>query len=121
MNIAIVGLGRMGANLARRLARSGHHVVGVNRTVQVARDLAEQEENIVAADDLQQAVAQLSPPRIVWIMVPSGDATEDVLHACLSLMDRGDVLIDGGNSNYHDTLRRSEKISEAGLTSLTLG
>jgi 6-phosphogluconate dehydrogenase len=121
VKLAIVGLGRMGANLARRLARAGHEVLAVNRTVQVAYDLAEEEAGIAAVVDVRKAVAQLSPPRVVWVMVPAGDSTDQVLADVARHLSHGDVLIDGGNSNYRDTLRRGKHFEALGIHFLDVG
>ena len=121
MRLSIVGLGKMGSSMARRLARAGHEVVAVNRTVQVAHDLSREEENVVAAESLRQAVEQLPSPRIVWVMVPAGDPTEQMLDEAAELLSDGDILIDGGNSNYRDTLRRREAFAGSGFQFIDVG
>ena len=121
MRIAIVGLGKMGANMARRLARHGHQVVAFNRTVRVARDLAAEEAGIRAADSLAEAVEVLPEPRIVWTMVPAGEPTEQILTEASRLLDAGDILIDGGNANYHDTVRRAKVLADADIRFLDAG
>ena len=121
MRICIAGLGKMGSNMARRLARAGHDVIAVNRTVQVAHDLSHEEENVVAAENLRQAVDKLAPPRVVWVMVPAGDPTEQMLDEAAALLSAGDVLIDGGNSNYRDTLRRNEAFTGSEIQFLDVG
>jgi len=121
MELGIVGLGKMGANMARRLSRDGQRVVGYNRTVEVAYDLANEEENVVPVDSLEELTEQLEPPRVVWSMVPAGNPTEQVIDSLLALLEPGDVIIDGGNSNYKDTLRRAEKINQHDLHFVDVG
>ena len=121
MRICIVGLGKMGSGMARRLARAEHEVISVNRTVQVAQNLAREEENVVAAGNLRQAVDWLPTPRVVWVMVPAGEPTEQMLNDAAELLSEGDVLIDGGNSNYRDTLRRGEVFAESGIRFMDVG
>lgn len=113
MDIGMVGLGRMGANMAERLVRSGHRVHGFD-PVAAARDAAA-ERGIVAASSLQELVAQLPAPRVVWLMVPAGSIVDDTIAALLPLLSAGDIVIDGGNSFYRDTLRRAESLKAKGL------
>lgn len=121
MELGIIGLGRMGANIARRLSRAGHHVVAFNRTVEKAIELAKEEKNATAAKSIQELVKQLKPPRAVWVMVPSGAPTEEMIDDLLAIMQKGDVIIDGGNSYYKDTLRRATKITSKGLEFVDVG
>ncbi len=121
MELGIVGLGRMGANIARRLSRAGHYVVAFNRTVEKAIELAKEEKNITAVKSIQELVKQLKPPRAVWVMVPSGAPTEEMIDDLLAIMQKGDVIIDGGNSYYKDTMRRAQKVSAAGLNFVDVG
>ena len=113
MELGIVGLGRMGANMARRLLRGGHRVVGFDPQAAardaVARDGAE------TAESLQAMVAALSSPRAVWIMVPAGRITDETIDMLASLLARGDTLVDGGNSNYKDTQRRGAMLAQKGI------
>jgi len=121
MEIGIVGLGKMGANMARRLSRDGHRVVGYNRTVEVAYDLAEEEESFVPAESLEELVEELEPPRAAWSMVPAGGPTDQVVSSLLGVLDPEDIIIDGGNSNYKDSLRHAEVANEAGLHFVDVG
>lgn len=114
MKIALVGLGKMGANMARRLRRGGIEVVGFNRS----RDIIDQlvtEEGMLPADSLEDAVRQLPSPRIVWLMLPSGAPTETTIQELIPVLERGDIIVEGGNSNYHDTQRRGEILAKHGI------
>jgi 6-phosphogluconate dehydrogenase len=121
MELGIIGLGRMGMNIARRLARANHQVVAYNRSPEKAYALAEEESNVVAVASLEEIAKQLAPPRPVWVMVPAGDATEQMINTLLDLLTSDDIIIDGGNSNYHDTMRRADKVSERGLHFVDVG
>jgi 6-phosphogluconate dehydrogenase len=121
MEIGIVGLGKMGANMARRLSRGGHRVVGYNRTAEVSYDVADEEANVVPVESLTQLGATLAPPRVAWSMVPAGGPTEQVVTSLLEVLEPGDIMIDGGNSNYKDTLRRAEMVNEMGLHFVDVG
>ncbi len=120
MEIAIIGLGKMGANMARRLLRHGHRVVGYNRTPEVTRDLA-REVGLVAAFSLEEAVEKLTPPRAVWVMVPAGAPTESTVAALGGLLAEGDIVVDGGNSNYRDSIRRARALKEKGIFFVDVG
>jgi 6-phosphogluconate dehydrogenase len=121
MELAIIGLGKMGGNMARRLARAGHHVIGFNRTFRTAQELEAEEQGVTAVETLEAVVAQLTAPRVVWLMVPAGKPTEETFQHLLSLVETGDILIDGGNSNYKDTLRRSVAASDLGVHFIDVG
>jgi 6-phosphogluconate dehydrogenase len=120
MKLAIIGLGRMGANMARRLVRGGHEVVVYNRTASVTQELAN-EEPVIPVYSLQDLIGALEPPRPVWIMVPAGQTTEDMLKSVSSLMSHGDILIDGGNSNFNDTMRRAAEYEAKGFHFVDVG
>ena len=124
MQIAIAGLGRIGAGMARRLARSGHDVIAWNRTAEVATALAAEPENgghVTVAESLEALVGLMSAPRHVAISVPSGDATGDMIDRLAKVLSPGDVIIDAGNSNFHDTQRRFAQLQAAGLEFLDMG
>jgi 6-phosphogluconate dehydrogenase len=121
MELGLVGLGKMGANMARRLSRGSHRVVGYNRSIEVAYDLADEEEHVVPVESLEALVAELVAPRVAWSMVPAGAPTDQVVGSLLELMKPGDIIIDGGNSNYKDTLRHAEMVSEEGLHFVDVG
>jgi len=115
MKLGMIGMGRMGSNMARRLARGGHLVLVYNRSPEKAYALADEEPNAVAVKSLEEMTAQLTPPRTVWIMLPAGDATEQMIGVLLNMLAPGDVLIEGANSNYRDTMRRATKVTAQGL------
>ncbi len=113
MRIGIVGLGKMGGNMARRLLAGGHGVVGYNRSpAAVARLVADGGEG---AGSLEELAAALSPPRAVWLMIPAGEPVDRAVEDLLPLLEEGDLLADGGNSNYRDSLRRAARVEGAGL------
>jgi 6-phosphogluconate dehydrogenase len=113
MELAMVGLGRMGANMVRRLLRGGHRVVAYDRTPAQVDALAA--EGAVGAKTLKDLVGALTPPRAVWIMVPSGSPTEQTVNDVAALLSAGDILVDGGNSFYKDSIRRSDALKPKGL------
>ncbi|MCW8827995.1 MAG: decarboxylating 6-phosphogluconate dehydrogenase [Gammaproteobacteria bacterium] len=120
MQIAIIGLGRMGGNMARRLLRKGIEVVGYNRSPEVTATL-QREEGLLPADSLHEAVEQLSAPRIVWLMLPAGNATEQTLHELIPMLAEGDIIVDGGNANYHDSMRRAAELQTHGIGFIDAG
>ena len=113
MDLVIAGLGRMGANMARRLHRAGHHVVTYNRSEDKVRDIMA--EGLDGAFSPADAVAKLPTPRIVWLMLPAGDATEAAMEEFAGLLTAGDTLIDGGNANFKDSKRRHALMAERGI------
>jgi 6-phosphogluconate dehydrogenase len=121
LEIGIIGLGRMGANIARKLARSGHKVKAFNRTTEKAVALAKEEPNVTAIRSLNDFPTALKPPRAVWVMVPAGDPTEQMIDDLLKILSKGDIIIDGGNSYYRDTLRRAGKVTAAGMSFVDVG
>jgi 6-phosphogluconate dehydrogenase len=120
MELAIVGLGRMGANMARRLHRAGHRVVAYNRTWERTDELM-REEGVDGARTPAEVVGMLGTSRIVWLMVPAGDATEQTLEEFAALLAAGDTIIDGGNANFHDTKRRHALLRERGINFVDAG
>ncbi len=120
MELGMIGLGKMGGNMARRLLRGGHRVVGYNRSPGLTRAL-ESKDGLVAAFSLDELVAQLSPPRAVWVMVPAGEATENTVNALAERLSPGDVVVDGGNSNYKDSMRRAAALQDKGLHFVDVG
>ncbi len=121
MELAIVGLGKMGSNMARRLLRGGHRVVGYNRSPEVTRRLAAETE-LIPAFSLEEVVAKLEArPRVVWVMVPAGAPTESVVQALGEQLSAGDIVIDGGNTFYKDDLRRAAALAERGIRYVDVG
>jgi 6-phosphogluconate dehydrogenase len=114
MRMAMIGLGKMGGNMARRLCRGGIEVVGYNRSQEIVNTLAA-EEGMIAAASLREAVEKLSAPRVVWLMLPSGAPTEMAIEELGAILEQGDVVIDGGNSNYHDSQRRGGALAGKGI------
>jgi 6-phosphogluconate dehydrogenase len=106
MHIGMVGLGRMGANMAERLLRGGHQVTGFDPNADARKAL--ESKGATTADSLQNLAKALPSPRTVWLMVPAGKITDDTVNSLLAILSEGDCMIDGGNSNYQDTLRRAE-------------
>jgi 6-phosphogluconate dehydrogenase len=119
MEIAMVGLGKMGANMALRLMRGGHRVVAYDLNEAVVRSA--EEAGAIGARSLDEVVETLTPPRSVWIMVPSGIITEDTIRSFSEKLSTGDTLLDGGNSNYKDSLRRAEELQAKGLNFIDVG
>jgi 6-phosphogluconate dehydrogenase len=119
MQLGIVGLGRMGANLARRLMREGHDCMVFDRDPAPGRQL--EAEGAEAADDLAGLVAALEAPRAVWVMLPSGEITETAIGDLADLLEPGDVIIDGGNSFWKDDVRRAEELALKDLHYLDVG
>jgi len=119
MDLAMVGLGKMGLNMATRLARGGHRVIGYARTdatVQEAIRLGAE-----GAHTLEEVVSKLSAPRIVWLMIPAGKVTHDTVQHLSTLLEAGDIVIDGGNSNYKDSVLHAEMLAPTGINFVDCG
>ncbi|MEO5612396.1 MAG: phosphogluconate dehydrogenase (NAD(+)-dependent, decarboxylating) [Sphingomicrobium sp.] len=119
MRVSVIGLGRMGANIGRRLMRGGHEVVGFDRDPAAVRQLAK--DGAIAAASLEQAAAHLASPRIFWVMLPAGAPTEETIAALLAIAEPGDVVIDGGNSFFKDDIRRARLCLERGVHYVDVG
>jgi 6-phosphogluconate dehydrogenase len=119
MQLGMVGLGRMGANIVRRLMRDGHDCVVYNRSPGPVEALAS--EGATGSDSLDDFVSKLSKPRAAWVMVPAGDITERVVRDLAERMDAGDAIIDGGNTYYRDDIRRSRELGERGIDYVDCG
>jgi len=119
MELGMVGLGRMGANMARRLMRDGHRVVAYDVNADAVSALAA--EGAEGASSLEDLAAKLSAPRSVWVMVPAGEITEKTVEGVAAVLDSGDAIIDGGNSYYRDDIRRAAKVGEQGLDYVDCG
>jgi len=109
MQIGMIGLGRMGGNMARRLMRGGHQVVAFDMSPDNVAKLSG--EGAQGAQSLQDFVSRLNPPRAAWVMVPAGDATEKTVMTLAEAMQAGDAIIDGGNSYFKDDVRRSKQLA----------
>src|SRR6058998_1439577 len=119
MELAMIGLGRMGANMTERLVRAGHRVVGYARSAE-SRKRAVQVGG-EAATSLADVMEKLRPPRVIWLMIPAGPTVDQTLEALVPLLGRGDTVVDGGNSYYRDTLRRVTMLEERGLEFVDVG
>src|SRR6478672_3445511 len=119
MQIAMIGLGKMGGNMTERLLRSGHKVVAYDRSADVVAKYAKLGASPAA--DLQSVVSQLSAPRVVWIMVPAGQPVDDTIAELTKSLAKGDIIIDGGNSNFHDTMRRAKDLAARGISFIDAG
>jgi 6-phosphogluconate dehydrogenase len=119
MKLAMIGLGRMGGNMVERLMRHGHQLVAFDRAADAVAKY--QKLGAAPANDLKAAVAQLQAPRIVWIMVPAGDPTQQTIDMLVPLLSKGDIIIDGGNSNFHDTIRRGQELAKSGIEFIDCG
>ena len=119
MQLGMIGLGKMGANMVKRLISGGHQCVGFD----VNRDSVEKliKEGAQGASTLEEFVAMLHVPRIVWCMVPAGELTEKTVMALKDLLDPGDIIIDGGNSFYKDAVRRAKNLEEKGIQYVDVG
>ncbi|RSX57473.1 phosphogluconate dehydrogenase (NAD(+)-dependent, decarboxylating) [Bifidobacterium samirii] len=111
MQIGMIGLGRMGGNMAKRLAAGGHQVVGYDMSPESGRDV----------DSLEALVAALDAPRVVWVMVPAGKPTDDTIDRLAELMEAGDMIVDGGNTRYVDDGRHAKQLGELGIRFMDCG
>ncbi|MDP2606861.1 MAG: decarboxylating 6-phosphogluconate dehydrogenase [Deltaproteobacteria bacterium] len=113
MELGMIGLGRMGANMTERLLRDGHRVISYDRSPEAIQRVVD--IGAMGSRSLADFVKQLSPPRAIWLMVPAGDPVDQTIEQLLPQLSKGDVFIDGGNSNYKDSIRRAEKLKQQGL------
>lgn len=119
MNIGIVGLGKMGANILRRLMRGGHEVIGYDPDDNARKEV--ENDNVITASSLSELVGKLEYPKIVWIMVPAGNVVEKVIKELENFLNEGDIIIDGGNSNYKDTVKRAVHLNKQKINLLDVG
>jgi 6-phosphogluconate dehydrogenase len=119
MQMAMIGLGRMGGNMVERLMRKGHQTVVYDRSSDVVAKY--QKLGSTPAKDLAEVVGKLSAPRVVWIMVPAGDPVDQTIESLVPLLSQGDIIIDGGNSNFHDTMRRAESLAKRNIEFVDCG
>ncbi len=117
--LGMVGLGRMGANIVRRLMRDGHECVVYDVNPDAISELAG--DGAVGAESLEDLASKLDAPRAVWVMVPAGDITEKTVHAVADVLSEGDAIIDGGNSYYRDDMRRSAAAAKHGIDYIDCG
>lgn len=119
MQIGLIGLGKMGAGIASRLLRKGHAITGFDVSHEAVAQIVR--AGATAAESLQDVVGKLAPPRTVWVMVPHGEPTRKTIEQLLPLLTPGDVVIDGGNSRYTDSIAHAERCREHGLRFLDIG
>jgi 6-phosphogluconate dehydrogenase len=119
MQLGFVGLGRMGLNMVTRLARAGHTVVAYDRSPQAVTRAAA--AGATGAASLEALVSTLAAPKAIWLMVPAGDATESTVNALAALLSASDIVIDGGNSNFHDDVRRAQSLAAKGIRYVDAG
>src|SRR6516164_637815 len=118
MQLGMIGLGRMGANMVRRLMRAGHECVVYTRNLETVKSMVA--EGAIGAESLDELVAKLKPPRAAWLMVPAA-AVESTLEELAAKMKSGDIIIDGGNSYYIDDIRRAKNLAPTGINYLDVG
>ncbi|MFA5172496.1 MAG: decarboxylating 6-phosphogluconate dehydrogenase [Sulfuriferula sp.] len=121
MQIGLLGLGKMGANMARRLSRGGADVLVWNRSAEVATQLAQSEANVTACADMAAMVAQMAGPRVLWLMLPAGAATEAAMHQLADLLSPGDIIVNGANAFYKDSERHAQEMAARGLRFMDAG
>ncbi len=119
MRLGVIGLGRMGGNIARRLMRAGHGCVVFDQFASAVATLVD--EGATGESGLEGVVARLEKPRAIWVMLPAGEITEGVIARLGEIMERGDAIIDGGNSFYKDDVRRAQALAERGIIYLDVG
>jgi 6-phosphogluconate dehydrogenase len=119
MKIGIIGLGRMGGNIARRLMRGGHETVVFDRAPEPVKDVAA--DGATGVGSLEDMVAKLEKPRALWVMLPAGDPTESTINTLAGMLEAGDIIIDGGNTFYKDDIRRAKALNEKGLKYIDVG
>ena len=121
MELAMIGLGKMGSNMARRLRRDGHRVIGFDIDVDTAEALAEEAGTVPAATLADAVDALQQTPRTAWVMVPAGDPVQSVVADLRDILQAGDIVVDGGNSNYQGTVRLGRELSEKGIHYVDVG
>lgn len=115
MKIAMIGLGKMGANMVRRLVGDGHEIIAYNKSAETAIELAKELDNVTPVSELDELIKALSPPRVIWLMIPHQSvdkSIDDLINAGLS---KDDLLVDGGNSNFNLSIKRAEKLGKLGI------
>jgi 6-phosphogluconate dehydrogenase len=113
MKLGFVGLGRMGGNMVQRLRRDGHQVVAWAREAQAIREA--ESHGAIGASSLEDVVAKLEPPRVVWLMIPAGKPVDDSIATLSKILQKGDLVVDGGNSRFTESVRRARELGEKGI------
>ena len=119
MQLAMIGLGRMGGNMVKRLAQHGHELVVYDRSPDARKAAAG--TGVKAANDVGAVAAQLKPRRVVWLMLPAGSAVDETIEQLQPKLSRGDIIIEGGNSNYRDSMRRAQALNAQGIDFIDAG
>lgn len=119
MELGMIGLGKMGGNMTKRLLKGGHQMVVYNRGLAAIKEA--EKNGALGTTSLEDLVNKMTAPRAIWIMVPAGDPTETVVNSLTAQLSSGDIVIDGGNSNYKDTMRRAEALKEQGFNLVDVG
>ena len=119
MEIGMIGLGRMGGNMVQRLLNGGHRVVTYDRSAEAV--VASQSQGAIGVSSIEELVKTLTAPKAVWVMLPIGQPTEDTINSLIPLLSAGDTVLDGGNANYKDSMRRAEKLAEHGIDFMDVG
>ncbi len=119
MELGLIGLGKMGANMAERLLKNGHKVVGFDRDQEAVKEVVSKGSS--GANSLDDLIKKLEPPKIIWLMVPAGKPVDDTIEALGSKLKTGDILIDGGNSYYKDSIRRANSLASRGINFVDAG
>src|SRR5437764_7135638 len=119
MQLGMVGLGRMGAGIVRRLMRDGHRCSGYDLSADTVRAL--ESDGMTGATSLEEFAASLEKPRTAWVMVPAGTITERTINDVADVLEEGDVIIDGGNTHYHDDIRHATRLREKGIHHVDVG
>lgn len=119
MQMAMIGLGRMGGNMVQRLLKGGHEIIVWNRSQAPVQEAVQ--AGAIAAESIPDLVSKLNQPRAAWVMLPAGEVTENMILQLMDLLSPGDTIIDGGNSNYHETIRRGKMVTAKGLHYVDVG
>jgi 6-phosphogluconate dehydrogenase len=119
MKLAMIGLGKMGANMSERLVKGGHNVVVYDLNEEAIQTA--EAKGAAGIRTLDEVADKLASPRVVWVMVPAGDPTENTVQSLSEILSTGDIIVDGGNSNYKDTMRRAESLREKGIHFVDVG
>lgn len=115
MKIAMIGLGKMGANMVRRLVADGHEIIAYSKSPETAIELAKETDNVTPVKDLNELIKALAPPRVIWLMVPHQVVDKSIEELTNAGMEAGDLLVDGGNSNFNLSKKRAEDLSQSGI------